>query len=88
MDRLTENLRNSVVRNLLLEEGESPSFSTNNKPTNSASIGTAVGNTLSGGIAGMQGDTSPKSFASLLYDRRFAAILPFYLQLLQKEMGQ
>ena len=87
MDKVTEGLRNTVVNNLLMESGGGPELGTNNKPASNTNPGTPVGGSISGGIAGMAGDTSPKSFASLMYDRRFTAIMPFWLELMKKEMG-
>lgn len=87
MSDATNDLRNSVVRNLLSEAGEQPSLGTNNKPSNNTSPGTFVGGNVSGGIAGMQGDPSPKTFAAILNDRRYQAVMPLWIDMLKKEMG-
>ena len=87
MNDATNDLRNSVVRNLLSEAGETPSLGTNNRPSNNTSPGTFIGGNVSGGIAGMQGDPSPKTFAAILNDKRFQAAVPLLFDMLRREMG-
>mgnify|MGYP003653744149 FL=1 len=89
MNKVSEGLRTSVIRNILKEGGESPSFGTDpgDPTTTFAGIVDSAGG-IKGGIAGMAGDTSPKSFASLMYDRRFQSILPFWYELLLKDMNK
>jgi hypothetical protein len=87
MSNAANDLRNSVVRRLLSEAGESPSLGTNNRPSNNTSVGSFIGGNVSGGIAGMQGDPSPKALAAILNDKRYQAIMPLWIDMLKKEMG-
>ena len=86
-NKTTEGLRDMVVQNLLMEAGEGPELGTNNRPTVNTSPGTPVDGTMVGGIAGMAGDTSPKSFPSMMFDRRFRSVLPIWMELMKRNMG-